>query len=949
MAQKSADEEATGVLRLVLMGMTGAGKSSCGNTILGEKKFKACFSGSSVTRCCQLERAELMLEESSGQRKRTVSVVDGPGFGDTDLTAEKVLIEISKCVSLSSPGPHAFLLVVPVGRYTEHQNQAVTQMAQIFGEEAIRDHTVVLFTRGDELEDSDIESFLRLMAPNALRELVSRCGMRFHVFNNKDTRSSEQVRVLLEKVDHMVEQRGFYTSVMYQAAEAAIREEEERLKREEEEEQQGGAQAGQPAADDKQQSTAAGGGEASQGRTPPRLLLEIRREAARSPLVQGIIRSLVLAITKGIVDVNDLGIFDRSRPSRTRAPRAGSDSVVRAGDPTLLDPAVSVEDLLAQMAHIGVRGVNTLVQRLNRRAEPRNQQLPDPGHEVPSLLLVHPTSTSLAVSVRTALQLEKKESPRFFKEVLKIFKMDPVNILEEAAEDGAAAELRLVLIGMTGAGKSSSGNTILGEKKFKACLSASSVTRCCQLARAELMLEESSGQRKRTVSVVDGPGFGDTDLTAEKVQIEISKCVSLSSPGPHAFLLVVPVGRYTEHQNQAVTQMAQIFGEEAIRDHTVVLFTRGDELEDTSIESFLRQTAPDALRDLVNRCGGRFHVFNNKDTRSSEQVRVLLEKVDHMVGQKGFYTSAMYQAAEAAIREEEERLKRLRLKKEQKALRRRARKRTADVISIGDSQPLLGTGGEHGSHQERSQLRSQAAHSPTVLDKIKAFVSAIATGLVVGAALGALTPLAAAGGAYLAGTTAGWVAGAAVEAAVGSLVAVASGETAVLCGAAVGGVVGGVVGVVGADADNPGRGALETAKTVGVIGAAAVGVGAGVGCVMGLGAQVGARAAAGACVPVVGGPITATGVRCAATQSPAGSAQGPMGPTAPPAGPTVPPDSHTPPAKSCLQKVADITKSCLESLPRSVNVKVQVKKEKPPEAPASETTTYEFSMNTKEQ
>ncbi|KAM8823886.1 GTPase IMAP family member 8-like [Synchiropus picturatus] len=713
MAQKSAEEEAA-ELRLVLMGMTGGGKSSCGNTILGEKKFKACFCGSSVTRCCQLERAELLLEESSGQRKRTVSVVDGPGFGDTDLTAEEVQIEISKCVSLSSPGPHAFLLVVPVGRYTEHQNQAVTQMAQIFGEGAIRDHTVVLFTRGDDLEDSDIESFLRLMAPNALRELVSRCGRRFHVFNNKDTRSSEQVRVLLEKVDRMVEQRGFYTSVVYQAAEAAIREEEERLKREtEEEEQQGGAQAGQPAADDQQQSTAAGGGcggGASQERTPARLLLEIRREAARSPLVQGIIRSLVLAITKGIVDVNDLGVFDRTRPARRRASGAGSDSVVRAGGPTLPDPAVSVEDLVAQVAHIGVRGVNTLVERL-------------------------------------------------------------------------------VLMGNTGGGKSSCGNTILGEKKFTAGCSATSVTRCCQLESAELLLEESSGQRKRTVSVVDCPGFGDTDLTAEEVQIEISKCVSLSSPGPHAFLLVVPVGRYTEHQNQAVTQMARIFGEGAIRDHTVVLFTRGDELEDTSIESFLRQTASDALRDLVNRCGGRFHVFNNKDTSSSEQVRVLLEKVDHMVEQRGFYTSAMYQAAEAAIREEEERLKREK-EEEQRALCMRARKRAADVISTGDSQPLLGAGGEHGSHQERSQLRSQAAHSPTVLDKIKAIVPAIAAGLVVGAALGALTPLAAAG----------CVAGVAVEVAVGSLVTVASGNTAVLCGAAVGGVVGGVVGVL--DADN---------------------------------------------------------------------------------------------------------------------------------------------------
>lgn len=159
----------------------------------------------------------------------------------------------------------------------------------------------------------------------------------------------------------------------------------------------------------------------------------------------------------------------------------------------------------------------------------------------------------------------------------------------------------------------------------------------------------------KRVLVVDMPGFGDTRADASHVLGEMAKCVSLTAPGPHAFLLVVPLGRFTDEEPRAVAEMLRVFGEEALR-HTVVLFTRGDELEEGGMEGFLG-AAPEPLALLLRHCGGRYCLFNNRAPESRAQVRLLLETVQEMLERAGgaWYSSNLFLQAERAVRDETQR------------------------------------------------------------------------------------------------------------------------------------------------------------------------------------------------------------------------------------------------------------------------------------------------------
>ncbi|KAL3046215.1 hypothetical protein OYC64_004261 [Pagothenia borchgrevinki] len=217
----------------------------------------------------------------------------------------------------------------------------------------------------------------------------------------------------------------------------------------------------------------------------------------------------------------------------------------------------------------------------------------------------------------------------------------------------------IVILGKTGVGKSSVANTIFGEEVFNINDTANSETSTCQA--------EARFVNGRSITLIDTPGFFDTNTPAEGLKSEIIRCIIECALGPHAFLILLKVEKFTEQEQAVIRTIDEYFSEEVFK-YATVLFTHGDQLKKgQTVEEFFHQNQH--ASDLLKKCGGRCHVIDNKywknknneqeDDRSNPfQVKELLKTIDEMVkANKGScYTNEMLQAVEEEIQQEVEEL-----------------------------------------------------------------------------------------------------------------------------------------------------------------------------------------------------------------------------------------------------------------------------------------------------
>lgn len=181
---------------------------------------------------------------------------------------------------------------------------------------------------------------------------------------------------------------------------------------------------------------------------------------------------------------------------------------------------------------------------------------------------------------------------------------DSSTAFHASALDMAARPI-VLLCGRTGSGKSETGNTLLGKPAFKAQRAFSSVTLECKSESTE------------EVTVVDTPGLSDTQEDPTTICTQVAEFIKSSqTPAVHAILIVVSATeRFTQDLTAGVRLMEAALGEGCLKTVGTVVFTRGGELVRDGISAAsLVSGGPPGLRELVERCGGRVVLVENRDS-----------------------------------------------------------------------------------------------------------------------------------------------------------------------------------------------------------------------------------------------------------------------------------------------------------------------------------------------
>ncbi|XP_071232980.1 GTPase IMAP family member 8-like [Salvelinus alpinus] len=638
MADAASSTDEVSSLRIVLLGKNDDKKITVGNMILRKEAFRPNRFFNYKQPC----------ESASGKvNGKSVTVVKTPDFSTPRLTVQSLMEEMEKCKSLSAPGPHGVLLVLKPEEFTEENRNTVKLILSIFGKEAFK-HSMVIITHRKGVTGN----------PH-LSQMIEECGGRHHEMYKQGSDNKE----LTEKIEKMVEENEWrYLTSNEETTHDTMTPKAQRLnmvlcgRRGAGKTSIANVILGQTESSPKSSSSSVCVMREGEVCGRPVTLIELpalygthltQEEVMRETfhcvsLCDSGVHAFLLVVPLGPLTDEDKGELEIIQKILSSRVNAFAMVLFRQDNIPVDKTAVDFVEQNADTKQL-IKICGGRYKIFDALKIDNAKQTTELVAEIVKMMDQNRTCYTLYMYMEAKHQSELDQNRR-----IKDLEERIRNMTQGAEMECSSTEcIRVVLIGKTGNGKSASANTILGRDEFDSESSTDSVTTVCKKAVGKV--------DGITVSVVDTPGLFDTTLSNKDVQQEIVKCVSLSAPGPHVFIIVLSVGRITQEELDTLDLIETTFGPRAGM-FCLVLFTRGDDLKKKSIQDYIGNSKNAKLKKLIRDCGDRLHVFNNNDDNNRTQVTELLKKINEMVSMnKGsFYTNEMFQEAEAAIKQKQE-------------------------------------------------------------------------------------------------------------------------------------------------------------------------------------------------------------------------------------------------------------------------------------------------------